>query len=63
MFEYVRFEHSTAFWLIVSFVLTSGVFLTAIVLTMLMKPSRREHLSSLPLDDSEGHGTDDSQTR
>lgn len=63
MFESVNFEHSTAFWLCLSFALTSAVFLSALVWTMLMTPDRRNHLASLPLDDSEHRKTDDPQAR
>ncbi len=53
MFESVNFERSTAFWLCLSFALTSAVFISALVWTMMMTPRRRNHLASLPLDDSE----------
>jgi len=62
MFEHINFEQSTNLCRIIAFVLTFGVFLTAVVWALLMKPSRRDQLASLPLDDDERPSSESSQT-
>jgi hypothetical protein len=52
MFHRVLHEQWTTIIPVTSFFLISGVFMVATLRALRMKQGEREHLSSLPLDDS-----------
>jgi uncharacterized membrane protein (DUF373 family) len=52
MFQRVLHEQWTSIIPVISFVLIFGVFVVATIRALRMKQGEREHLSSLPLEDS-----------
>lgn len=52
MFKRIIYDHWTAIVPFVGFFLTFAVFIIATTRTVLMKKDQRDHLASLPLDDS-----------
>lgn len=52
MFHRVLHEQWTSIIPVISFVLIAGVFIVATIRALRMKQGERDHLSSLPLEDS-----------
>lgn len=53
MFKRILHEHWTEIIPIISFVIMFLVFVTATIRALRLRPSQREHLASLPLDQSD----------
>jgi hypothetical protein len=55
MFKRILMEDWTVYVPIISFVLIGGVFLVATIRALRLSKDQREHLASLPLEDSTEH--------